>query len=463
MNKRQIYLIFLILFVIILSFIIMYYFYSTKDKIRQNTYNHFLIQAKSILDNIKRVNNQKYTNLKDALKDKKTQEEENLYLSSFISEDFKNIFILYYDGKFFRVLADGTLDKKNRFLFNERFDPLYKEKYIQAIKTKKPLYFKQKINGLWSTYLYPVVKNDKVEYLITLDFSHKALKIVDKNLLSLQKVLTAFLVVVTIIVIVLVIFMIYDVKREEELQIKIDNAIKEIKIKDEQLILQSRMALMGEILSMIAHQWRQPLNVISTLITDMEVDFMLKEFDEKRSKERIDTIKEMIKHLSTTIDDFRSFYRKDRKKESFNIDKLIKSVLQIANSSLQNKGINIIVSLKCNKELLIYPNELKQILLNLIKNAQDVLVEREIKNPRIQIEAFSKNNKCIIEVKDNAGGVDEKIKDKIFEAYFTTKDIKNGTGLGLYMSRLLIQRIDGSLTQYNDNEGAVFRIEIKEN
>jgi signal transduction histidine kinase len=138
--------------------------------------------------------------------------------------------------------------------------------------------------------------------------------------------------------------------------------------------------------------------------------------------------------------------------------------MTIAKHSIENHNIEIIMDIKCDRPIKTYPNELKQVLLNLIKNAEDILKERNVDKPYIKISAFydEKKDVCVIEVSDNAGGVDEKIKDKIFNPYFTTKDERNGTGLGLYMSKQIVEdRLKGKLKVYNSDKGAVFRLEIK--
>jgi signal transduction histidine kinase len=310
-----------------------------------------------------------------------------------------------------------------------------------------------------------------------IDFSTKPVVLIENNLKSLRKFFITFMGIVIFIIITLLIFIIYDIKRENQLRkllkkvkelnaslkLKVKEEVAKSREKDKQLILQSRMAMMGELLSMIAHQWRQPLNVIAGIISNVELDLKLQnKVDLKELEECINRIKENVMYLSQTIDDFRNFYRNDSKKEKVNVDQLIKEVVNLILPSLKYKGIKIILDLKCEKEVYLLKNEFKQVLLNLIKNAQDVLVERKVENPYILIRSFHENKKCIIEVKDNAGGIDEKIKDEIFKPYFTTKDEKNGTGLGLYMSKMIIEnRLNGKILAYNDSEGAVFKIELE--
>ncbi|WP_170151115.1 sensor histidine kinase [Caminibacter pacificus] len=466
---------FLIIVMFLFSMVIWITFKNVEKRISEDTFDFLLKEVKSFSRNIERYILLKYGNIKVVLeKQPKLRSELDLYLSTYITSDFKNVFLTYYDGKFFRVIGDGSLNPKDRFDFNERFEPTRKDLWLKAIKTKKPIYYKQDIKGVWTTYVYPVLDNDsKVSYLIVIDFSTEPLSYIDSNLIILKKSLFLFISVLLLSVVILSIFLFYDISRQKKMQ-KLLDRLKELnktlesrvkeeveksREKDRQLIMQSRLALMGELLSMIAHQWRQPLNVIGGVVADMEMDMMLNENNPQKTKRNLETIKKMIKHLSSTIDDFRKFYRKDNEKREVDFDEILQEVLNIASSSLKNKNIKIKNHLKCKQKIKTYPNELKQVLLNLIKNAEDILIERKVDNPKIVIEIFENDDKCIIEVKDNGGGVDEKYKDKIFEPYFTTKNEKNGTGLGLYMSKNIVeQRLGGEILQYNDEEGAVFRI-----
>ena len=482
MNERPRSVFFLGVLIFVMLLFNMIFFLTFKEvekKISKDTFSFLLKEVRSFSYNFDRYFNTKYGSLLLTLQKKPhLRNDVNLYLSSFITSNFKNVFITYYDGKDFRVIADGSLNPNDRFDFNEKFEPIKKEKWIKAVKENVPVYFHQGIKGIWTTYLRPIYDpKAKVTYLVVIDFSVEPLIYVDNNLKILKRTLFAFMIVIILSIIVLSVFLFYDIKRQrqmeellerlqilnETLKIKVKEEVEKSREKDRQLIMQSRLALMGELLSMIAHQWRQPLNVIGGVVADMELDLMLNENDPNKTKKNLETIKNMIKHLSSTIDDFRKFYRKDNKKQEVNIEDVLKEVLNIAKASLKNKKIQIDTVVKCNKKILTYPNELKQVLLNLIKNAEDILIERDIKDPLIVIEIFEDADRCIIEVKDNAGGVDKEYQDKIFEPYFTTKNEKNGTGLGLYMSKNIVEkRLDGDIFQYNDELGAVFRIELKD-
>jgi signal transduction histidine kinase len=471
----------LILAIMFLSYLFLESFISVKQDIKTQTFNFLLKEVNDFAKNIERYNNHMFGDLKQILTHNKSARDiYDEYLSSFITSNYKNVFIVYKDenSKFFRVLADGSLDPLDRFEFNEKFEPKYYDKWIWVVKHKKPIYFKNDIKDIWTTYLYPVLHKGKLDYIIAIDFSTRPIKYIDDSLITFQKIFVFFTMIVIIIIIVLSIFMFYDFKRQQKmetllkevqnlninLQKRVQEEVKKSREKDKQLILQSRLALMGELLSMIAHQWRQPLNVIGSVVSNMELDLMFNEINEENLKKRIAKIKDTIMYLSNTIEDFRKFYRKDLQKVKVNVNDVIEEIMSLIQPSLMKKNIKIVKKYNCDKDtkISIFKNELKQVILNLLKNSEDILIERKIENPLIEIRTFKENNKCVVEIKDNAGGVDEEIKDKIFEPYFTTKDEKNGTGLGLYMSKMIIeQRLNGKLYEYNDKDGAVFRMEFK--
>jgi len=161
--------------------------------------------------------------------------------------------------------------------------------------------------------------------------------------------------------------------------------------------------------------------------------------------------------MSATIDDFRDFFKTNKKREDCCYSDMLGSVLAIIGLSLLNKNIKLIEKQDSEDIFHTYQNEVKQVILNLIKNAEDILLEREIKNPKIVI--VSRGN--LLSISDNAGGVPEEIIDKIFNPYFSTKTKKDGTGLGLYMSKTIIEEhCNGELSMINGIEGAIFTIKL---
>ena len=241
---------------------------------------------------------------------------------------------------------------------------------------------------------------------------------------------------------------------------QVDEAIEKTKAKDQQLLSQSRLAQMGEMISMIAHQWRQPLAAISATSNSLNIKVQLQTLDDKTILELTDRISQYSQHLSSTIDDFRLFFKPNKEKTNTNYNEILTSVLNIIETSIINKNITIKKELNSTTQFYSYPNEIKQVILNLLKNAEDVLIEREIENPEIIIKSY--NN--ILEIIDNGGGVKDEIYEKIFDPYFTTKDEKNGTGLGLYMSKTIIEEhCKGTLTIRNSENRAIFRISLNNN
>ncbi len=245
----------------------------------------------------------------------------------------------------------------------------------------------------------------------------------------------------------------------QKLERRIREEVEKNRKKDSILIHNSKLAQMGEMMSLIAHQWRQPLSAISATSTGLHVKIELDKFDREFFLSSLDKIEQYVKHLSTTIDDFTNFFKPSKRVEEISVDYLIDRAIFIMSASISKNSIDIIVKNECKKEIRTYPNEVIQVLINLLKNAENILVKREIKNPEIVITAHEKDNSCVIEIEDNAGGIEEKLLEKIFEPYFTTKDHKSSTGLGLYMSKFIIEEsCHGKLFVENGSLGAKFSI-----
>ena len=241
--------------------------------------------------------------------------------------------------------------------------------------------------------------------------------------------------------------------------IHLEEELKRSKEKDETLLHQSKLAQMGEMISMIAHQWRQPLTAISSTSNDMYMKIMLDQYDSNYFMQKLDQINEFSKHLSQTIDDFRNFYKKDTKVESSTYTEVVKGALDIIETSIVNKNITLKTELHSCGKIHVRVNELRQVLLNLIKNAEDVLLEREVVSPFIHIESYDKEGSAYLKVCDNGGGIPEDIIHTIFDPYFSTKTKKDGTGLGLYMSKIIVEdHAHGKLSVKNSDQGACFTI-----
>ena len=232
------------------------------------------------------------------------------------------------------------------------------------------------------------------------------------------------------------------------------------KSQEQNLIEQSRLAQMGEMISMIAHQWRQPLGAISASMMNMQakVDLELLKVnadDKKYILEECAYVNGYVQNLSTTIDDFRNFYKPHKKSEVVKLEEVCKKSLSIIKQSLISKNINIIEDYCCLDTLDIYINEMIQVVLNILKNAEDTFEEKNIENPYIKITTKDR----VLSICDNGGGIPEDIIEKIFDPYFSTKDEKNGTGLGLYMSKIIVEEHhNASLEAKNEEKGVCFKI-----
>jgi len=245
----------------------------------------------------------------------------------------------------------------------------------------------------------------------------------------------------------------------KNLEAKVKEEVRKNSLKDQQIFHQAKHAQMGEMMSMIAHQWRQPLSAISSTAISLNLKAKLHKLDSNTAEDLSHKITEYSQHLSHTIDDFREFFKSNKEKKDTTYNELIESVLRIIEVSITNKNIKIIIKLNSTKILHTYPNELKQVILNLMKNAEDVLLEKRIPNPQIIIESFE----TTLTITDNGGGIPLDIQDKIFNPYFSTKTKKDGTGLGLYMSKTIIEEhCHGVLSVTNSKEqnGAKFIITI---
>ncbi|MGA1932104.1 sensor histidine kinase [Arcobacter sp. YIC-464] len=254
----------------------------------------------------------------------------------------------------------------------------------------------------------------------------------------------------------------------EELQLEIQNLRKLLneerrknKIKDEVCIQQSKMAAMGEMIGNIAHQWRQPLMELSSVLMVLETKLELN--GKVSNSELLDAIKKsdkLTKHMSSTIDDFRSFFSKEKQKVKFTISEQIKRVVNILSTTLSNKDIKVNIVIKSNPVILGFKNEYSQALINIITNAKDELINRKVKNGHIDVKVYEENGYCITEVVDNAGGIKEQYLNEIFKP-FVTFEKKDGTGIGLFMTKLIVENnMSGKISVENINDGAKFKISL---
>lgn len=243
---------------------------------------------------------------------------------------------------------------------------------------------------------------------------------------------------------------------------------KETNQKEKIIYHQSKMAAMGEMIENIAHQWRQPLSMISTSASGIKMQKEYAILTDDALNDSIDSIVDSAQHLSKTIDDFRDFFKPNKERKSFNIKRLSKRALSLLSSKFKNKDIDVITDIE-DVTVFGLENELIHVLMNILNNAQDALMHLSEVQKLILIQAYSKDDYLIITVQDSAGGIPEKIIDRIFEPYFTTKHQKQGTGIGLYMTEEIIKKhMNGYVTvknksftfENNKHYGAKFIIKI---
>jgi signal transduction histidine kinase len=257
------------------------------------------------------------------------------------------------------------------------------------------------------------------------------------------------------------------VKKEEdklhELNQSLDNKVKERTQKLQELMfIQNRMSSMGMMIENIAHQWRQPLASINTtvLLLDKKVsDTPIYE----QIEDDLDSIESVTIYLSKTIDDIRNFYSRKKVKSKFLLSEIVDNTEKIIFALFDDKGITIHKDIQTDIELYSYPNELQQVLMSILLNAKDVLVEKNIDNPSASITIRKDDNKnsALIEICDNGGGIENDSFEKIFEAYYTTKSDMKGTGIGLYIAKMIVeQSLDGSIKAYNKPSSACFEVSL---
>lgn len=258
---------------------------------------------------------------------------------------------------------------------------------------------------------------------------------------------------------------------KESLQLRVEEAVREIQQKESYMFHKSRLAQMGEMISMVAHQWRQPLSSIAALQISLLMAIELEEYDLSDAKERekfLVLLEEKLKkigaqtqELSAIISDFSDFYRPSKFQEDAHLNVLIVKAYKLLEDILLSEKINLHLELDSHATLKLFQNEFLQALLNIINNAREQLKEKNITDAQIVIKSYDKKDICVVEISDNAQGIKKDIIEKIFDPYFSTKFEKNGTGLGLYMAKSIIeQHHKGKIYVQNIPSGAKFTIEI---
>jgi two-component system C4-dicarboxylate transport sensor histidine kinase DctB len=235
----------------------------------------------------------------------------------------------------------------------------------------------------------------------------------------------------------------------------------ELREKDQLLLHQSRQAALGEMINNIAHQWRQPLNALGLIIQSLSMEFETGTFNGESLENMERKAMDIIYHMSQTIEDFRNYFKPDKEIVLFSVARAVSRTVSLVGDSLRNHHIEIEVNALDEPFINGFPNEFSQVLLNMLINARDALLERRVSDPKVIITIRSEDGKAVVIITDNAGGIPEHIMDRIFDPYFSTKGPDKGTGVGLFMSKGIIEKnMGGRITVRNTGDGAEFRIEV---
>ncbi|WP_304738589.1 sensor histidine kinase [Sulfuricurvum sp.] len=245
-----------------------------------------------------------------------------------------------------------------------------------------------------------------------------------------------------------------------ELEHRVETEITKRREKEQLLVHQSRLAAMGEMIESIAHQWRQPLNIIGLAIADINMKRALGLLEDAEIEKNNAIINNNLAFMSNTIDDFRNFFNMD--KECLNFDPIqpINEIFTLLGEQLRYANITYLIHKKCDDEIFGVVNEFKQVILNIVNNAQDAIKSKQDQiGGKIEVTLRCDAHHLYIDISDTGGGVPPSIVERIFDPYFTTKLHKKGTGIGLYMSKVIIeQHFEGSLSVRNTHEGALFTL-----
>jgi len=320
---------------------------------------------------------------------------------------------------------------------------------LVLIVSQKGMLYGSAINVLIAmTISYAVYNNLGIFHLkSTLD------NIINYNLFVLAHILASFIVGIRL-----------EEKKRSEDELKKIIAQEIEKNQNQQLLLiqQSRLAQMGEMISMIAHQWRQPLNALTLSNQLLVAKYTKGKLDTESMEYFKNTSKELITQMSQTIDDFKNFFTPKQEEELFCINDVVESILNIVADIYEKDGVEISFHAQESLYTLGYPSELGQAILNITNNARDALNETNPSSKQIILNLKKDTKMIILSIQDTGGGIDEAIQEKIFDPYFSTKTQKNGTGLGLYMTQMIINKQGARLELTNTNNGALFQIYLKE-
>lgn len=327
------------------------------------------------------------------------------------------------------VSIDDFNNKYNNFC--GVFHPLEEENFISCALDKNEQWFNMIVDNNERTFKTAIAKNGRLYYFI---LHIKSTVISEKSM---------YLIELT------------DISNEMQLR-------TELKQKDVQLFHKHKMAQMGEMINTIAHQWRQPLAIINTLVAISKEKLLHDKLDAKDLVTKLTSIEESTAYMSTTIEDFLQFHKPAKSKESFSVNDMLEKTLKIIRPTLDVAAIEILFEEINMISMHGYERELSQVIVALLSNARDELLSRNIQNPWIKIILEEKEGYLYLSIEDNAGGIEDEMLLKVFEPYFSTKEQKQGSGLGLYISKMIIETsMSGNIDVNNTENGAKFSMRVK--
>ncbi len=332
----------------------------------------------------------------------------------------------------------GTVDKKFPLFIGVSKDKELLLKILNKALNEIPSKVKQNIITKWNTVIY----KDNLKYL------------------TILKIIVAILCVLFIILL----FFIYRhflLKRyNQKLKYIVEKEKEKNKIQTSKMLHQSKLAQIGEMTNIIAHQWRQPLSAISATTNNLTLKLTLEDtLNKKELLNEIELVSTYSQHLSKTISDFRTFFKSDKELVTVELNEILEKVIQIINPILKENNIFLEIIHDNNTYIRTYKNEIQQAILSIIQNAKDAIIQNKISNGHITLTTQKTDKYIIIEILDNGGGIPPLVIDKIFDSYFTTKDKNGGTGIGLYISKIIIEsHCQGKLIADNQQDGAIFKI-----
>lgn len=286
--------------------------------------------------------------------------------------------------------------------------------------------------------------------------------------------LVEYLLLASIVVLLIVLGVVYKNRRLDELvrhrtdelelfnqklQDEIEKAVEKNRTQEKILMQQAKMAEIGSMVESIAHQWRQPLNILGLSMTKLSFSCGLSGSDDVTKT--IEVVEQQIQYMSQTIDDFRNFFKQDHVQSRVNIAHILGEVETLLGPLLSSKNIALYRDIDPTIEVPVYPNELKQVLINIVNNAREAILSSKNKERKIILRCENNERFCTLLIEDSGGGVPLHIIDKIFDPYFTTKFESQGTGIGLYMAKMIIEKhFLGKLSVHNTINGACFEIRL---